>query len=286
VQVDEGAKVQQREPVRLGYYERGATPFFACAADARASFCLYVPRSYDEAGTSPADLIVLVHGTERGAARYRDEFAGFAEETGAIVLAPLFPVGLDRPLGYDNYKFLEHAGVRYDLLLLAMVDQIAERYRLRRDALLLHGFSGGGHFAHRFAYLHGKRLRAVSIGAPGVVTLLDPALPWWAGTDGMAAKFGLPLDLDALRGVQVQMVVGEADTETWEITVPPDSPLFLPGINDAGVTRIDRLRSLAASFSKQGVRVRFDLIPGVAHEGWQPALLDRVRDFFRAALVS
>lgn len=273
-------------PIRLGYYERGATPFFACQADPRTSFCLYVPSSYDESGEAPADLIVLMHGTERGAQRYRDEFAGFAEETGAIVLAPMFPAGLEQALELDNYKFLEFRGMRFDLLLLAMIAEIGQRYRLRDDRLLLHGFSGGGHFVHRFAYLHAARIRAVSIGAPGMVTLLDPGKSWWVGTGGMEQAFGMPVDYDALCRVQVQMIVGAADLDTWEITVPATSHLYMDGVNDAGVTRIERLQSLEKSFVDHGVAVQFDLVPGVGHEGWRPELLDRVRAFFRGVLAS
>ena len=49
------------------------------------------------------------------------------------------------------------------------------------------GFSGGAQFAHRFLYIHPGRLRAVSLGAPGLVTMLDETRAWWVGTGGMAS---------------------------------------------------------------------------------------------------
>jgi pimeloyl-ACP methyl ester carboxylesterase len=265
----------------LSYYDKGATPFFAAACDQRLSYCLYVPpdRASGDPGLRP--LIVLVHGTERGAARYRDEFAGFAEAHDCIILAPLFPANLSGPGDLDNYKLIEHVGIRFDEVLLSMVDEVAKKHGIQ-DRFALHGFSGGGHFAHRFFYLHPERLSAVSIGAPGVVTLLDERLPWWTGVADMEERFGRAINYEAMRRVPVQMVVGGDDTETWEITIPEGSSWWMPGANDAGATRIERLRSLQRSFAENGISVRFDLVPEVAHNGW--AVLSAVQSFFAEQL--
>ncbi|WP_425450163.1 hypothetical protein, partial [Virgifigura deserti] len=139
---------------RLGYYDVGATPFFACQADQRVSYCLYVPRDYAIDGTASYDLLVIMHGTGRLAAAYRDDFAKFAEEQGVIILAPLFPAGLVEPYELSNYKLLRYHDLAFDRLLLSMVAEVRERYRLAGERFLLYGFSGGGHFTHRFLYLH------------------------------------------------------------------------------------------------------------------------------------
>lgn len=270
--------MRQGHGKRLTYYDWGATPFFALQADMRVSYCLFVPEDYAEDGADSYDLVVPMHGTERGAATYRDQFADFARANRCIVLAPLFPCNLLGPDDLDNYKLIEAGGMRFDLLLLAMIDEVAAKYRLRSSRFVLHGFSGGGHFAHRFFYLHPERLIGVSIGAPGVVTLLDQALPWWTGVADIADRFGVALDLDAMRRVAVQMVVGAADTETWEITIPEGSSWWMPGANDAGATRIERLQSLRGSFEAEGIAVSFDTVPGVAHNGW--AVLQPVQEFF------
>ncbi|MDB6168228.1 MAG: hydrolase [Verrucomicrobia bacterium] len=269
---------------RLSYYEFGATSLFACQMDQRFSYCLYIPRAYDEDGTNDYPLVVLIHGTERGAQRYRDEFIEFAEQHQCIVLAPLFPCGILKPGELDNYKFIRYQTIRYDEILLSMVAEISARYRLNGARFLIHGFSGGGHFVHRFLYLHSERLAGASIGAPGLVTLLDPGKPWWVGTGNLRAEFGIEVDLAKIRKVPVQMVVGAADTETWEITPDDKSPRWMPGINDAGKTRIERLQALHRCFLGHGIGVRFDLVPNVGHEGWDPALLARVKDFFASTL--
>jgi len=262
---------------QLSFYDWGATPFYSLQADARFVYCAYVPQSYSEDETRRYPLVVLVHGTERAPHTYRDEFAAFCEANHCIALSPLFPVGLGQAGDLDGYKFIEHAGIRYDLTLLQMVDEVAARWRVE-PGLLLHGFSGGGHFAHRFAYLHPGALRAVSIGAPGVVTPLDLTRNTWLGLADMEQRFGHVVDLPALSRVRVQMVVGSNDTEVWEIAIPPQSPWHLPGINDLDTPRTGRLAALARSFEGHGIDVRMSTVPGVAHNGWQ--VLPAVREFF------
>src|SRR5688572_11300813 len=230
-------------------YERGATPVFACRADPRFSYCLYVPPSFD-ADPAAHQLVVPVHGSGRSMETYRDRFAAFGQYRRCVILAPMFPVG---PLGDGNphgFKVLQEADVRYDQVLLAMVDEAAAMLGAAFPKFMLFGYSGGGHFAHRFYYLHPQRLHAVSVGAPGSVTLLDDSRDWWVGTRNVQALFGRAIDLDVLRAVRVQLVVGAADTETWEIDYPIDSVQYRAGINDSGRTRIERLATLKDNLAR------------------------------------
>ena len=268
----------------LSYYDWGATPYYALQNEPRLSYCLYVPRDYDEDGTRRYPLIALIHGTERGAALYRDAFADFAEEWQVIVLAPLFPCNLTGPGDTENDKFLFSGGIRFDLALLDMAAEVAGRYRLDGAKFLLHGFSGGGHFAHRFLFRHPERLRGVSIGAPGVVTLPDTDRDWPAGMRGMGAFLNEPSDPDpvALSQVPVQCVIGAADTETWEIQVP-DHVKGAAALNAIGTTRIDRLKALARGLEAASVQTRLDYVPGVGHDG--RAVLGPVQEFFGTCLM-
>lgn len=270
---------------RLSFYERGETSMFACRFDQRFSYCMYVPGRYEESDAE-YPLVIPVHGSGRGAQRYRKEFAEFAELHQCIVLAPLFPCGIIEPRETDNYKFIKFHDIRYDRVLLAMVDEVAERYRVSGDRFLMHGFSGGGQFVHRFLYLHPERLAAASIGAPGRVTLLDDTLPWWVGTRDFSREFGIEPDLGALRQVAVQMIVGADDTETWEITMTESSPRWMPEANASGSTRVERLTSLRDSFLRNQIAVQFDLVPGVGHEGCHPALIGRVKEFFSGVIYT
>ncbi|MQA77273.1 MAG: alpha/beta hydrolase [Streptosporangiales bacterium] len=268
----------RHDPVRA--YETGRTTAYAARGDQRFSYCLYVPEQRPQ-GRRPR-LVVLVHGTERGNVRYRDAFAEFGERHGCVILAPLFPAGIDEPRELHNYKFIEYRGIRYDQVLLDMVDEVAERYDVDADRFLLHGFSGGGQFTHRFLYLHPDRLACASIGAPGRITRLDDGQPWWLGTQGFGERFGREPDIETMRTVAVQMVVGDRDVEGWEINNPGHSN-WMDGAEKAGATRVERLRTLRENYLENGIGVRFDLVPGVAHEGQQ--VLPVVRDFFRMVLL-
>lgn len=251
----------------LGYYERGATTYYAAQIDQRFGYYLYVPEHFTLETAQDFVLCATIHGSGRGAAFYRDAFADFATENNAIVLAPLFPAGIGQKGELSNYKFIEFQGIRYDRVLLGMVDEIAARYGVPDRNMLLFGFSGGAHFVHRFFCLHPERLRAVSICAPGSVTQIDAEMPWWRGTRDLEQRFGKKIDVDSMRRVATQMVVGGRDTETWEITFNPASPNWVEGANDAGVTRIDRLRTLQKNYESHGISVRFDLLDGVGHDG-------------------
>ncbi|WP_203236167.1 alpha/beta hydrolase [Methylobacterium crusticola] len=264
-------------------FDYGSTTLYASRFDARFSWLLYVPPDIHDAGPAP-ELIVSVHGSNRTAADYRDFFAEFARWNRCVVLAPLFPAGVRGDGDRHGYKYVIDGDIRYDAVLLGMVAEVEEKYGLSFPRFALWGFSGGGHFAHRFLLLHPERLWAASIGAPGSVTLLDPDRDWWAGTRGMAALFGREPDIPALRAVAVHMVVGGADLETWEITHRPGTPRYVEGANAAGATRPERLDSLRRSFEAAGIAVAFDLVPGVAHTA--SVVVRKAQDFLFRALAA
>lgn len=276
------ATEENAEARRRALYQRGATPVFACRKDPRFSYCLYIPRHFDADPAGHA-LIVAVHGTGRTMTTYRDGFSAFAQYNKCVVLAPLFPIGVLGDDYADGFKYLREGDIRYDLLLLAMVDEVAAKLGVAFDRFLMFGYSGGGHFVHRFFYLHPKWLDAVSIGAPGAVTLIDPTRDYWVGTRNLEALFGIPLDLAAMRGVAVQLVVGAADIETWEITYKPGSRNYMEGINDTGRTRVERNTALLRNFQSHGITVRQDIVPNVPHDGAK--VLPAVQDFFAGVLA-
>ena len=262
-------------------YDLGSTTVYASRHDQRFPYVLYVPREVLTPGND-VELVVVMHGTGRQFTQYRDAFAPFGRWNRCIVLCPLFPVGVRGDGDRNGFKRLIEGDIRYDKVLLDMVDEVGERYGKRFDKFALFGYSGGGQYVNRFAYAHPERLWAASIGAPGNVTVLDQRKEWWLGLGGFERHFGKPFNLSALQRVPVQMIVGRADLETWEITVPEDSAMYLPGINDAGATRPERLRTLKASFEAADIRVRFDELANIAHNGMQ--VVDVVQDFFAQVL--
>lgn len=267
---------------KLSYYDFGHTTVYASRFDQRFAYCAYVPADYDEDGSKTYPLAVIVHGTERGMLAYRDAFADFAEANGVIVLCPLFPANICFPGDLSSYKMLRAGDLHYDAVMLDMIEEMRERYRIEGSRVMMYGFSGGGHFTHRFLYLHPERMLAASIGAPGVVTLADFDHDWWVGVRDFEAVFGKAIDLDAMRRVAVQAVIGGDDLETWEITITPQDPWWMPGADLQGATRNDRIRALKASLERNGLAVRLDVEPGVAHDDRK--LVRHVKSFFADTL--
>ncbi len=264
-------------------YDLGPTAIFASKADPRFHYCLYVPPQVGRG--AKVDLLVAVHGTTRTSfLEFRDGFAEFGRWNDVAVLCPIFPVGVRGDGARSGYKYMAEGDIRYDLALLDMIDEVATKYDQDWSRFAVFGFSGGGHFAHRMAILHPDRLWAACIGAPGSVTLLDPTRDWWVGIRDLRERFDIAFDGEALAKVPVQMVVGDADLETWEITHQPGSTYWMDGANDAGRTRPERLKALAESFRAAGVQVQLDLMPGVSHD--RTKVLGRVKDFLAGVLAA
>ena len=262
-------------------YDLGHTAIFAAKADPRFHYCLYVPPKVGSG--AKVDLLVAMHGTGRTSfLDFRDGFAEFGRWNDCAVLCPIFPVGVLGDANRSGYKYIAEGDIRYDEIVLKMVDEVAAKYAQDWSNFAMFGFSGGGHFTHRFAILHPAKLWAASIGAPGSVTLLDPTKDWWVGIRDVKQRFGIDFDAAALARTPVQMLVGEADLETWEITHKPGGTYWMEGANDAGPTRPERLKALKASFESVGVDVRLDLVPGVSHDRLK--VLDRVKDFLSDVL--
>jgi poly(3-hydroxybutyrate) depolymerase len=245
---------------------------------AGCTYYLHVPgAALSRPGPGGYPLLVVVHDTTRNAAACRYAFAKFADSRGCLVLAPLFPETATQPADPDNYKFIAARQFRFDQILLDMVAEVARTYPVVTDRFLLHGFSGGAQFAHRFLYLHPERVAAVSIAAPGRVTPLDFSQPWWGGVADVPTLFGRPVDLAAIREAPVQILVGDHDTGPVE----PGNPVG--ATNATGQDRPERARFLHASLSGHGVNSRLDIVPGARHE--HTPLLSFAQNFLAAAPV-
>lgn len=256
----------------FGWHDKHYTPFQASQLDPRFSYMLYVPLDYEPEGTKTYPLVVLMHGTERWPHSYLEHNSAFAEENDVILLAPLFPNNTHGNQDLENYKLIDYKGTRYDLVLLSMVDEVAAKYRLRDNKFYLHGFSGGGHFSHRFFYLHPHRLHGVSIGAPGMLTLLDDEADWWVGTKNVYWKFNVRLNYERMKEVKVHMVVGGNDKQEWDEPIEKNSQYWMgEGVkgadyNTTGKNRIERMKTLKKNFEQHGIAAQLDIVPGAGHD--------------------
>lgn len=255
----------------------------ACQYDQRFSYCLYVPLNYEPERADEYTVLVAVHGTDRGNQLLRDLFSDFAETHQCIVVCPLFPAGIEDAADIDNYKYIEFAGIRFDEVLLNMVEEVRLTYRLPPGRFHLFGFSGGAHFVHRFLYLHPEQLLAVHIAAPGSVTLITSKFDWWVGTADIERLFGKPVAVEHLRRVPILLTVGSDDTGTRDIISDPSSPRWMEGAALSGANRVERLQSLHSNYKELQLQVEMDILPGVSHE--VTSHTERGRDFFAGVMA-
>jgi pimeloyl-ACP methyl ester carboxylesterase len=275
----------------------------ALQIDPRVSYCMYVPPQHyagaiGEAGgpQKPLRLIVNVHGTERRAERARDLLMPFAEAHRCAVLAPLFPCSLGTAFDLDNYKTVRYGNMRFDRLLLAMLDEIAAFWPgIETGRVFMMGFSGGGQFTHRFLLLHPERLHAASIGAPGRPTRLDATQPWPQGISNLAEVFdGKAIDTSAMQRVRaVQLVIGERDTgvagggllewlalqeERGVNTAPHQEARLAP----VSLGRTEMIKLVQKDLASCGVESQLVVVPGASHHA--PAMLPAVCTFLESLM--
>lgn len=258
----------------LGYL--GNTPAWTCVADNRFCYFLYVPKGYYSLDS--LSLLVLIHQSRRNASEIRIPFVPFAEKHSCIILAPLFPIAPNDPRDSAGYKLLKGSDVRYDRIVLSMIEEVSARYtRVNVDRFLLFGFSGGAQFVHRFAYLYPQRLKALACGAPGSQTLPDETRSYPEGVKDLEQVFGLRMAWQPLSNVPTMFIVGDADTDTSYATARGRT--LDPSIQNG---RFGATTRLEESWRGAGANCQLHVVPGVSHT--ENELLGPVVSFFEKCL--
>lgn len=250
---------------KLTEYDFGSTPSRASRRDPRFSYCLYIPRAFRNRMPAACPLMLVVHGTDRINQTMRDYFSAVAEAASSMVLAPLFPVGVGDASDLDGYKYLSRHGIRYDLLLRDMIEEVAQYYGVAFQSTVIFGFSGGAHFAHRYAYLYPESLNGAVLAAPGMVTLLDDSCDIWAGTRNIAETFGHSIDVASLRRVPFLLLVG-ADDNAPHLADFGSFGITRAHLKRIGSTRITRLKALRDNLQSHGIPVEYREIPRAGHD--------------------
>lgn len=248
---------------------------FSLRSDPRFIWSMYVPESFsaDPAGHS---LAVAVHSSYRDQSAMREGFLEFARFNRFVILAPMFPVSVLGDGNVDGYKYIAEGDIRYDRVLLDMVAEIGTVLQRDFSKFMLFGFSGGGHFVHRFLYLHPERLDAVAIGSPGGITLIDDSRDFWLGTRNIEALFGTTFDLAAIRRVKVQLLIGANDVEPFPF--PPKMDALLAYRASLGRNRLEVNEALFGNYRASGLDVRRVVIPNCAHD--VRPMIPAAQDFF------
>ena len=216
---------------------------------------LYTPSEKPDAAKTYW-LVVGVHGVGAngqgacGAAYLPKEFDD------VIVLGPSFrqprrDKNAPRPPGMPRDSY-EMSGPTHEAKLAALIAEVGRTWKLH-PKIVVHGFSAGAQFAHRFAFKHPEQVAGVSAHSGGS----------WARLEG-DDKIN-----PAAKSILFAVSCGEDDKGSGG---PPGTP-----------TRIEGAKQFAENLKSLGFGVEFQTWPGVAHDfapGLMPmakALLEKVR---------
>ena len=280
-------------------FQTNDVPNSSLQADPRVLYAAFVPdEHYPQSPSDPTrlPLLVAVHGTGRHNNRYLDTWREFGINNRCCIVAPLFPCLVTSATDIDGYHYLgrqpassssvyekimeskvevpkiyakvDGPDVRYDLLLLAILDEVAIRWpAIDTSKILMTGFSGGGQFVHRFMYLHPDRLLAVNVGAPGSVTHLNIERPWPAGIQDVEDVFGQCVDVEAIGRLPIMVSVGGED----KIENVSKARRLIKGDSfgseeEVNKTRVQKATELVEQWRRLSLNVEFEVVPGAKHE--------------------
>lgn len=123
------------------------------------TYHLYVPTTYNPKKAYP--LVITAQGTFPfdQAAGQRDRWVNVAEKQGLIVCSPDFD-GASGFLGIPPDRAAPEL-VRDEQSTLAILEELKRRYSIRKDAVMITGWSGGGFPAHFIGLRHPDLFRCI-----------------------------------------------------------------------------------------------------------------------------
>jgi poly(3-hydroxybutyrate) depolymerase len=216
-------------------------------------------------------VLVVMHGLNRDADRYRDEWREIAERHRVLLLVPEFSREKFPGTRWYNFGNLQDDDGRAtppaSWTFLAFDRVIAAAMReagATRPGFVLYGHSAGAQFTHRYMLLTGApRAEAVVVANAGSYTLPRFDRPFPEGLGGTSAEAAT---LRAVFARPVILQLGEADTDPNHSSLPRQpwaiaqgSHRFARGWNYFDVAR----RAAAEMGAPFGWRVA--TVPGVGH---------------------
>ncbi|KAI1159889.1 hypothetical protein F5B18DRAFT_635038 [Nemania serpens] len=210
--------------------------------------------------------------------------SAFGDETPCAVLAPLFPCYLDGPDDLETFTVLRSPTVRYDRVLLSILDEVATYWPgIETDRVFMMGFSGGGQFVHRFMYLYPERLAGVSIGSQAHTTALDDSRNWPVGIADVESLFGRKVNRELIGKFPIQLVIGSEDNgvvdDFWVWLDQEQAQMNAAGTSEfesargtVWQTRMRRprdvtFREFRGMLGHNGIKTQLDVVKGANHNG-------------------
>ncbi|UYV15829.1 hypothetical protein [Porphyrobacter sp. ULC335] len=222
--------------------------------------------------TPETPVVVVMHGVNRDADRYRDEWSELAREQRFIVIVPEFS-NADFPGsgGYNTGFFTNADGTPRPRSLWSfaaiepLFDDVRRRFGTAAERYTIYGHSAGAQFVHRFVmFMPEARIEQAITANAGWYTMPDPALAFPYGTKGAPITGEI---LAAALAKPLTVLLGTADTDMAD----PDLRTTEEA-NRQGPHRFARGQSFHAEGRALAERLgtpfgwQIDFVPGVGHK--------------------
>jgi poly(3-hydroxybutyrate) depolymerase len=250
---------------------------------ARITVWMYSPT--DRPDTLP--VVIMLHGAERNASAYLDQWARVADLYQLVVVAPTFDK--ENFKGSDRYnlgnvwnekeeRFIPEREWTYSVVE-PLFDQFVKALGSRESQYYLSGHSAGAQFVHRFLYfVPNNRAAKVFIANAGWYTLPDGQRDYPFGIRNIPQ---IDKSIHQFYSKPVLLALGEADTDTTSANFQRGVPYSLQGAN-----RFERgknfFRTVQSAARVHGTSLRWTMVslPGVAHSNAETA--KQAGAFFRS----
>jgi len=245
---------------------------------------IYTYRPANVAADQP--IMIVMHGVERDADRYRDEWIAVADKTGLIIAAPeftekKFPKSANYNLGGLGKRQSENGIASAFDAIEPLFDDLRQRTGSPRQKYYIYGHSAGAQFVHRFVFAKpDARIETAFAANAGWYTMLQDDLSYPYGLNGS----GLPESTIAnALSAPLVVLLGDADTKTG-------GNLRSTSEADAqGKNRLERglnfFRASASLADQQQLPFvwKLAIVPGAGHQNHKMAW--GVRDFLARTTV-
>ncbi|MFA5806705.1 MAG: hypothetical protein WC879_18895 [Melioribacteraceae bacterium] len=244
---------------------------------AKINVFTYLPSMYN----SDSKILFVMHGVNRNASEYRDQWSEIAERNNALLIVPEFSTkNFPEDVNYNMGNMFVMG--KNDTLISSLpesewsysfiepiFDSVKSKMKNKSKDYLLFGHSAGAQFVHRFLFFVPKAriLKAVSANA-GWYTLPDFETLFPYGLKKTNMNVG---DLKSVfKNKEAIIMLGEADTSTTQSTLRRTPEAMIQGKNrwERGHYFFEKCKEEAAKLNTE-FNWQIKTAPGVGHSNTQ-----------------
>jgi|AntAceMinimDraft_5_1070358.scaffolds.fasta_scaffold00730_14 poly(3-hydroxybutyrate) depolymerase len=212
-----------------------------------------------------APIVIVMHGVDRNADDYRDNWIELARTFGFFVYAPEFDKArFPKSANYNLGGLTKSSGRAFDAME-PLFDAIKARRGATQTGYYLFGHSAGGQFVHRYVFFgKPKRMKLALAANSGWYTLPTRAAKWPYGLAGLKRSL---YDVDALLKAPLTILLGDQDIDPYAENLRHTPEADAQGMNryDRGIYFLKRSNTIA---EQRQIRSAwsYHVVPGVAHD--------------------